>query len=65
MTTQLFSDTFHQPIVAMFEHGDYRKEHDTLHLLYRSACSEPCPIRDHFLLQDRIVAVRAAERRAR
>jgi len=65
MTTQLFSDTFHQPIVAMFEHGDYRKEHDTLHLLYRSDCGEPCPIRDHISLQGHIVAIRAVERRAR
>jgi hypothetical protein len=49
----------------IFHHEKYRYTHDVLHLAYRSDCGESCPIRNHFLLQDKIVAVRFAERRVR
>lgn len=47
--------------VIMVEHGIYRNHHETLHLVYQSACVEPCPVRDHILLQARCAAVRIAE----
>jgi len=65
VTTLRYYDFKDGPLAAIFHHEKYRYTHDVLHRAYRSACSEPCPIRDHFLLQDRIVAVRTAERRAR
>lgn len=65
MTTQLFTDNRNESVIAWWEHVEYREDHDSLHLAYRSACGEPCPIRDHAVLQGEIVAVRAVERRAR
>jgi len=66
MTIFLFTDTSDPPFVAaLFHHWDYRNAHDVLHSYFQSACSERCPVRDHILLQDKIVAIRAVERRAR
>lgn len=50
-------------IVSLLHHWDYREDHDRLHIGYGSDCGAACPVRDHIVLQARIVAVRAAERR--
>jgi len=65
VTTQLFSDTSNPPFVATFHHWSYRETHDILHFAYRSECGDPYPVRNHLLLQDKIVEIRAVERRAR
>jgi len=63
MTALHYYDFKDGPLATLFHHEKYRSTHDVLHFAYRSACGEPCSIRHHILLQDKIVAVRKAERR--